>query len=82
MAKTNAQRQAKWRERMLDAGFKPLTVWVSQEALEILAQYPPKERGSVISQAIIEWKRNVTSDVSHNVTDNIQPARLSIGRHW
>jgi hypothetical protein len=82
MAKTNAQRQAKWRERMLDAGFKPLTVWVSQEALEILAQYPPKERGSVISQAIIEWKRNVTSNVSNNVTNNIQPARLSIGRHW
>jgi hypothetical protein len=73
MAKTNAERQAKWRGRMHEAGFKPLTVWVSQEALEVLAQYPPKERGSVISQAIVEWKGNVTSNVSYNVTDNIQP---------
>jgi hypothetical protein len=73
MAKTNAQRQAKWRERMHEAGFKPLTVWVSHEALEILAQYPPQERGSVISQAVIGWKGNVTSNVSGNVTDNIQP---------
>ena len=73
MAKTNAERQAKWRERMLETGWRPLTVWVSQEALEILAQYPPKERGSVISQAIIGWKGNVTSNVSNNVTDNIQP---------
>jgi hypothetical protein len=47
---------------------------VSQEALEVLVQYPPQERGSVISQAIVEWEGNVTSDASHNVTDNIQPA--------
>jgi hypothetical protein len=73
MAKTNAQRQAKWREHMHEAGFKPLTVWVSQQALEVLAQYTPKERGSVISQAIIEWKGNITINVSNNVTDNIQP---------
>jgi hypothetical protein len=73
MAKTNAERQAKWRVRMHEAGFKPLTVWVSQQALEVLAQYPPKERGSVISQAIVEWKGNVTGNVSNNVTDNIQP---------
>jgi hypothetical protein len=58
---------------MHEAGFKPLTVWVSQEALEVLAQYPPKERGTVISQAIVEWKGNVTSNMSYNVTDNIQP---------
>jgi len=74
MAKTNAERQAKWREHMFDAGFKPLTVWVFHEALEVLAQYPPKERGSVISQAVIGWKGNITSNVSYNVTDNIQPA--------
>jgi hypothetical protein len=69
MAKTNAERQAKWRERMHEAGWKPLTVWMSQEALEVLAQYPPKERGTVISQAVIGWEGNVTSDV----TDNIHP---------
>jgi Recombinase len=73
MAKTNAQRQAKWREHMHEAGFKPLTVWVSHEALEVLRQYPPKERGTVISQAVIEWKGNVTNNVSGNVADNIQP---------
>ena len=56
---------------MHEAGFKSLTVWISQEALEVLAQYPPKERGTVISQAILEWKGNVTNNVSHNVTDNI-----------
>jgi hypothetical protein len=73
MAKTNAERQAKWRERMHEAGWKPLTVWMSQEALEVLAQYPPKERGTVISQAVMEWKGNVISNVSHNVAGNIQP---------
>jgi hypothetical protein len=73
MAKTNAERQARWRERMHEAGWKPLTVWVSQEALEVLARYPLKERGSVISQAVIGWKGNVTSDVTNNVTDNIHP---------
>jgi hypothetical protein len=80
MAKTNAERQAKWREHMHEAGFKPLTVWMSQEALEVLAKYPPKERGSVISQAILEWKGNVTNNLSYNLTGNIQPVLEELKR--
>ena len=77
MAKTNAERQAKWRERMHEAGWKPLTVWVSHEALEVLKRYPIKERGTIISQAVVGWKGNVTSDVTNNLPDNIQPESVT-----
>jgi hypothetical protein len=57
MTQTNAERQRQWRERMKSAGYRQTVVWLPQEAVDILASYPEKERGQVILNAL----RNVTS---------------------
>ena len=58
MTQTNAERQRQWRERMKSAGYRQMVVWLPQEAVDILASYPEKERGQVILNAL----RNVTSN--------------------
>jgi hypothetical protein len=58
MTQTNAERQRQWRERMKSAGYRQTVVWLPQEAVDILASYPEKERGQVILNAL----RNVTSN--------------------
>jgi recombinase len=57
MTQSNAERQRQWRERMKSAGYRQTVVWLPQEAVDILASYPEKERGQVILNAL----RNVTS---------------------
>lgn len=52
MAKSNAERQRQWRDHMKAEGYRPLVVWLPQEAMEILTRYPEKERGQVILTAL------------------------------
>jgi hypothetical protein len=60
MIKTNQERQAELRQRRRDAGLKPLTVWLPQEAMNLLAYYPHERRAEVITQALLAYTRGVT----------------------
>jgi Recombinase len=66
MTQSNAERQRQWRERMKSAGYRQTVVWLPQEAVDILASYPEKERGQVILNAL----RNVTSNTLVTVPSN------------
>jgi Recombinase len=66
MTQTNAERQRLWRERMKSAGYHQMVVWLPQEAVDILASYPEKERGQVILNAL----RNVTSNIPITIPGN------------
>jgi hypothetical protein len=66
MTQTNAERQRQWRERMKSAGYHQMVVWLPQEAVDILASYPEKERGQVILNAL----RNVTSNIPITIPSN------------
>jgi hypothetical protein len=67
MTQTNAERQRQWRERQKQAGYRQTVVWLPQEAVDILASYPEKERGQVILNAL----RNVTSITPITTPGNI-----------
>jgi hypothetical protein len=58
MSQSNAERQRQWRERMKQAGYRAMVVWLPPEAVDILGAYPERERGQVILNAL----RNVTSN--------------------
>ena len=60
MIKTNQERQAELRQRRRDAGLKPLTVWLPQKAVNLLARYPRERRAEVITQALLTYTRGVT----------------------
>jgi hypothetical protein len=66
MTQSNAERQRLWRERQKQAGYRAMVVWLPQEALDILAGYPEKERGQVILNAL----RNVTSNTPVTIPGN------------
>jgi hypothetical protein len=53
MATKNAHWQAAFRRRMREAGLKAVTVWMPKESAVRLARYPEKERGEVITQALV-----------------------------
>jgi hypothetical protein len=53
MATKNAHWQAAFRRRMREAGLKALTVWLPKEGADRLARYPEKERGEVITRALV-----------------------------
>lgn len=66
MTQSNAERQRLWRERQKQAGYRAMVVWLPQEALDILAGYPEKERGQVILNAL----RNVISNTLVTIPGN------------
>jgi hypothetical protein len=45
--------QAAFRRRMREAGLKAMTVWLPKEGIDRLARYPEKERGEVITRALV-----------------------------
>ena len=53
MATKNAHWQAAFRRRMREAGLKAMTVWMPKEGADRLARYPEKERGEVITRALV-----------------------------
>jgi hypothetical protein len=53
MATKNAHWQAAFRRRMREAGLKAVTVWMPKEGADRLARYPEKERGDVITRALV-----------------------------
>jgi len=53
MATKNAHWQAAFRRRMREAGLKAMTVWLPKEGADRLARYPEKERGEVITRALV-----------------------------
>src|SRR5918992_5162710 len=53
MATKNARWQAAFRRRMREAGLKAVTVWMPREGADRLARYPEKERGEVITRALV-----------------------------
>jgi hypothetical protein len=53
MATKNAHWQAAFRRRMREAGLKAVTVWMPKEGAVRLARYPEKERGEVITRALV-----------------------------
>jgi hypothetical protein len=53
MATKNAHWQAAFRRRMREAGLKAVTVWMPKEGADRLARYPEKERGEVITRALM-----------------------------
>jgi hypothetical protein len=62
MTQSNAERQRQWRERMKQAGYRAMVIWLPPEAVDILGTYPERERGQVILNAL----RNVTSNTPSN----------------
>jgi hypothetical protein len=66
MTQSNAERQRLWRERQKQAGYRAMVVWLPQEAVDILASYPEKERGQVILNAL----RNATSNTPVTLPGN------------
>jgi hypothetical protein len=62
MTQSNAERQRQWRERMKQAGYRAMVIWLPPEAVDILGAYPERERGQVILNAL----RNVTSNTPSN----------------
>jgi hypothetical protein len=53
MATKNAHWQAAFRRRMREAGLKAVTVWLPKEGADRLARYPEKERGEIITRALV-----------------------------
>jgi hypothetical protein len=53
MATKNAHWQAAFRRRMREAGLKAVTVWLPKEGADRLARYPEKERGEIITRALM-----------------------------
>jgi recombinase len=53
MATKSAHWQAAFRRRMREAGLKAMTVWLPKEGIDRLARYPEKERGEVITRALV-----------------------------
>jgi hypothetical protein len=53
MATKNAHWQAAFRRRMREAGLKAMTVWLPKEGADRLARYPEKERGEIITRALV-----------------------------
>jgi hypothetical protein len=53
MATKNAHWQAAFRRRMREAGLKAVTVWLPKEGAVRLARYPEKERGEVVTRALV-----------------------------
>jgi hypothetical protein len=49
----SAHWQAAFRRRMLEAGLKSVTLWMPKEGADRLARYPEKERGEVITRALV-----------------------------
>jgi hypothetical protein len=49
----SAHWQAAFRRRMREAGLKAMTVWLPKEGIDRLARYPEKERGEVITRALV-----------------------------
>jgi hypothetical protein len=45
--------QAAFRRRMREAGLKALTVWLPKEGADRLTRYPEKERGEIITRALV-----------------------------
>jgi hypothetical protein len=64
MATKNAHWQAAFRRRMREAGLKAMTVWLPKEGAVRLARYPEKERGEVITRALVllESQGELTGD--------------------
>jgi hypothetical protein len=53
MATKNAHWQAAFRRRMREAGLRAVTVWMPKEGADRLARYPEKERGEVVTRALV-----------------------------
>jgi hypothetical protein len=49
----SAHWQAAFRRRMREAGLKALTLWLPKEGIDRLARYPEKERGEVVTRALM-----------------------------
>ncbi len=65
MAQSNADRIRKWREKQKQGGKKPVSVMLSQAALDILAQEQKKtgkKQGAVVERAIMGLPNRVTSN--------------------
>jgi hypothetical protein len=64
MATKNAHWQAAFRRRMREAGLKAVTVWLPKEGADRLARYPEKERGEVVTRALVllESQRGLTGN--------------------
>jgi hypothetical protein len=53
MATKNAHWQAAFRSRRREAGLKAVTVWMPKEGTDRLARYTEKERGEVVTRALV-----------------------------
>jgi hypothetical protein len=67
MATKNAHWQAAFRRRMREAGLKAVTVWMPKEGADRLARYPEKERGEVITRALVLLESQGTPEGKHEV---------------
>ena len=63
----SAHWQAAFRRRMREAGLKALTVWLPKEGADRLARYPEKERGEVITRALVLLESQGTPEGKHEV---------------
>jgi hypothetical protein len=53
MATKSAHWQAAFRRRMREAGLKSVIIWMPKEGADRLARYPEKERGEVVTRALV-----------------------------
>jgi Recombinase len=78
MATKNAHWQAAFRRRMREAGLKAVTVWLPKEGADRLARYPEKERGEVITRALmlLESQGELTGESRGEDEDTLTVAEL------
>lgn len=80
MAKTSAERQREWKERMKAAGRKPIHVMISAEALEILkseAKRTGETQHDVVDRAILDLAKPQVESAPP-VTTNGEKADASV----
>ena len=86
MVTKNAHWQAAFRRRMREAGLKAVTVWMPKEGADRLARYPEKERGEVITRALVLLESQATltdkltgesRDEGESTEDTLTVAELS-----
>jgi hypothetical protein len=79
MATKNAHWQAAFRRRMREAGLKAVTVWLPKEGAVRLARYPERERGEVVTRALVllESQGELTGE-SRGEDEAIEEDKLNI----
>ena len=63
----SAHWQAAFRRRMREAGLKSVTVWLPKEGADRLARYPEKERGEIITRALVLLESQGSPQGQHEV---------------